>query len=92
MNKDREKREPNSSDPSPGEKSLAIAIEQLAKMLRTQTKSFVQKNLTEKRQVSQLPSHPGSLAFFNEVSQVARLLRDELHAAGILKKRKWKKH
>ncbi|MES2122108.1 MAG: hypothetical protein V4492_04945, partial [Chlamydiota bacterium] len=68
MNKDREK-----SDQPPGEKSLAIAIEQLAKMLRGQTKTFAQKTMTEERQVSQLPSHPGSLAFFNEVSQVARL-------------------
>lgn len=88
MKKDEKNKEPD----VPEKRSLAIAIEQLAKMLRSQTRPISHNSKGDPRQIAPLPSHPGSLAFFNEVTQVAKMLREQLHASETLKKRKWKSH
>lgn len=82
MKKDQSLRNEKRADP---EKSFSAAIEQMAKLLRSQVK-------LKERMTKVLTSSPLSVSFKNSFEQIAKLIRTEIHSVRPFKKRSWKRH
>ena len=69
-------------------KSLLFAIEDIAKLLRTEVKKGEPKPKTKKRTTTRLKS-AATPNFVNAVEQLAKMLRTQVHKAELKKKRGW---